>query len=462
MSAPSYPKASAALALATVACRSASLSTQDGESGVGGSEGDSATDTSDEESTDDGASEDAPKYEPGYESCDGPPGRVIDIDSDAHTCVVFEGGQVECWGRNWFGVLGYGTFEHVGDDETPAEMGFVEVGGCVDRVDVGESTTCVVLRNGAVKCWGDNDYGQLGLPYVDNIGEFFLPSSQPAIRFSSFVRHVSTGYLTVCALLDEGEIYCWGNNYCGRLGYEGATSGLGFQPSIEAGEAVQQASKASGLDVSDMMNCLLDEERLLTCWGAEPHVNGHQPMQPEYGCDSVPAEAPPHYIEGPVLDITLGNAHACALDAEHELRCWNESGSGAALGYGQEAPVAFPDIPPIQTGGTVNDVDAGYGITCALYDGGRARCWGGNSTGALGQGHTELIGDDEVPADVPFIDVGEAITEISAGYGFVCALTVSGQVRCWGSNEDGQLGLGYTKNIGDNELPSSVPAVSLL
>ena len=54
---------------------------------------------------------------------------MVDIDSDEKTCVVFEGGQLKCWGAGT--ALGYGNTQDIGDDETPADVGFIDVGGCV-------------------------------------------------------------------------------------------------------------------------------------------------------------------------------------------------------------------------------------------------------------------------------------------------------------------------------------------
>ncbi len=84
------------------------------------------------------------------------------------------------------------------------------------------------------------------------------------------------------------------------------------------------------------------------------------------------------------------------------------------------------------------------------------------STGELGYGHTNNIGDDESPASAGDVNVGGSVTQIAAGGRHSCAVLMGGAVRCWGSNEHGELGYGHTKNIGDNESPASdVNAMSM-
>ena len=73
----------------------------------------------------------------------------------------------------------------------------------------------------------------------------------------------------------------------------------------------------------------------------------------------------------------------------------------------------------------------------------------------------EKIGDDEVPADVLPIALDEDVVQIAAGDQHACALLVSGKLRCWGGNGSGQLGIGSQVAIGDDELPTSVPALEI-
>ncbi|MFP2900916.1 RCC1 domain-containing protein [Corallococcus sp. 4LFB] len=109
---------------------------------------------------------------------------------------------------------------------------------------------------------------------------------------------------------------------------------------------------------------------------------------------------------------------------------------------------------PLAPGEKAVQLATGLGHTCALLSTGRVRCWGANASGQLGLGHTRAIGDDEPIASVGTVDLGGArALRITAGDRHTCALLTSGHVRCWGDNTHGQLGLGHTDTLGDDEPP---------
>ena len=79
-----------------------------------------------------------------------------------HTCALLDNGRVRCWGNGYWGQLGYGNTNDIGDDEAPASAGDVDVGGVAVQLAVGYSHTCVLLETNRVRCWGENEAGQLG------------------------------------------------------------------------------------------------------------------------------------------------------------------------------------------------------------------------------------------------------------------------------------------------------------
>jgi alpha-tubulin suppressor-like RCC1 family protein len=94
---------------------------------------------------------------------------------------------------------------------------------------------------------------------------------------------------------------------------------------------------------------------------------------------------------------------------------------------------------------------------CVLLANQELRCWGDGSAGAHGYGHTMNLGDDELPAELPPLDLGGGeVVGIAAGGEHVCARKQSGALRCWGFNSDGQLGYGHTMNLGDDEVLSTI------
>jgi len=116
-------------------------------------------------------------------------------------------------------------------------------------------------------------------------------------------------------------------------------------------------------------------------------------------------------------------------------------------------------------GSPTRQLIAGDGFTCALREDSKVVCWGGYSHGQLGYGSEETVGDNETPAQQGTVMLGEDVSELSSGAsarGHSCVLLDSGNVRCWGWNVYGELGLGHLDDVGDNETPDSQDPVQIL
>jgi LPXTG-motif cell wall-anchored protein len=109
-------------------------------------------------------------------------------------------------------------------------------------------------------------------------------------------------------------------------------------------------------------------------------------------------------------------------------------------------------VVDLGSGVTATAISTGNSHTCALLSSGAVKCWGYNDNGQLGLGDTNKRGDGpgEMGAALPVVDLGSGVTvtAISTGDEHTCALS-SGAVKCWGANGYGQLGLGDTNKRGD-------------
>ncbi len=152
--------------------------------------------------------------------------------------------------------------------------------------------------------------------------------------------------------------------------------------------------------------------------------------------------------------VTLGQAHTCALLTDRTVRCWgaNDAGQAAAgtsTAIGDERDELLT-LQAIQVGGPVAQIEAGGYHTCALREDGGIRCWGDGGDGKLGQGDTRMRGTAPNDLDaLPDVALGTTATRITAGLRHTCALTTAGGVRCWGSGTFGQTGSGTTNALGD-------------
>ena len=136
-----------------------------------------------------------------------------------HSCVLYESGDVLCWGENFYGQLGQGDTTNYGDNETLATLFPINLGGDATMLALGRSHTCALMDDGGVKCWGRNLYGQLGRGDIAHIGDDEEPADISNIELDGTVTWISAGDYHTCAVVDNHELRCWGFNDYGQLGY---------------------------------------------------------------------------------------------------------------------------------------------------------------------------------------------------------------------------------------------------
>jgi alpha-tubulin suppressor-like RCC1 family protein len=136
-----------------------------------------------------------------------------------------------------------------------------------------------------------------------------------------------------------------------------------------------------------------------------------------------------------VLALSAGTEHTCELSTSGHVKCWGENARGQ-LGLGSTVASLEPmPIPQLSEG--VAQVSAGANHTCAVLSDGEVRCWGVNDQYQLGGGVAS-----ESLQPVPVKGLTEGIRNLAAGSGHTCAVTALGEVHCWGGNANGELGLG--------------------
>ena len=162
---------------------------------------------------------------------------------EQHTCALLDTGAVRCWGDGANGRLGYGNTNDIGDNETPASAGDIDVGGTVTQIDAGAFHTCALLDTGSVRCWGAGGFGRLGYGNSTTIGDDETPATAGDVVVGGVVTQIVTGGSHTCALLSGGDVRCWGRATDGALGYaNGASIGDDETPAsagdVEVGSVV--------------------------------------------------------------------------------------------------------------------------------------------------------------------------------------------------------------------------------
>jgi len=238
-------------------------------------------------------------------------GAVSISSGYANSCALMSYGGVKCWGDNWTGQLGSGTWVNT----APA----VHVKGLtsgVTAITSGIMHSCALLSNGSVKCWGANNYGQLGDGTTTNRNE---PAQVSGL--TSGVVSISGGYEHTCAVLTNGEAKCWGKNGYGELG-DGTTTNRSVPTSVIVNS--QPISGIASISGGLRHTCAVTTGGAAKCWGYNALAS--------LGNGTFTDSLTPVNVDGldsGVLSIEASKSFAtCATVTGSSVKCWGHSWAG--------------------------------------------------------------------------------------------------------------------------------------
>lgn len=311
------------------------------------------------------------------------------------TCALTTAGSVKCWGGDNSAAQGNGYGE---SSLTPVDVATLTNG--ISTIAAGANHFCAATVSGEVTCWGANYFGERGIAINSN--------PFPAV-VSQVVGATDTapGGSHTCALLGTRGITCWGSNQSGQLGSDSA----GFHNVAE--RVAGLGGRAISVAAADDSSCALLASGDVQCWGL---TDG-----------GAAARGSPEFVLGlgaGVTSIVAGGLYACAIVANGGVRCWGE---------GDRLAVEIANLAGIRSIAVNNQ------FGCAVTASRGVKCWGQNDYGNLGNGTT--VGS---PSAVEVRGLDRGVDAVAAGYGHACALMSTGRVKCWGGNDNGQLGDGTT------------------
>lgn len=334
-----------------------------------------------------------------------------------HTCGLTSGGAVFCWGDNYFGQVGTAQ---------PLASGVpnpVDVGTTYKRISASQGHTCGITISGVLKCWGDNSSGQLG------DGSVSQRNTPVVIDSGVSYAEISAGYNYTCAVTAAGQLKCWGDNSSGQLG-DGTINPSLVPKLIDAGTSY--ATVSTGLAHS----CAVTTALRINCWG----LNSSRQLGIAHYSGLFPT---PTLIDSGdnYSAVAVGETHTCALSATQSgrVKCWGKNSSGV-LGSSRAGAFTYPLDVDSQT--LYSTLSTSSNHTCAVTNDGLLKCWGSNIYGGLGDGMTTIV-----PSPTP-ISSSTTYTAIQSKDQTTCALTNDGRIECWGDNSLGLLGIGVPFNSG--------------
>jgi len=314
-----------------------------------------------------------------------------------------------CWGANSVGELGDGS---VVNHDAPALV--KGLGAGARDIAAHEYRTCASLDAGGVKCWGNGTVE---------------PTSVPDL--TAVVDAVCTGNELSCArLASNGSVACWGTNF--------------------GGSAVALPELGTGvlsLSCGRFHACAVTNGGAAKCWGANFFGQlGDGSTTTSWTAVGVSG------LDSEVAEVAAGSQSSCARLAAGGVRCWGLNSDGQ-LGDG----TTVDSLVPVEVTGlssTPKALTVGWSHACALLFSGGVECWGLACGGLLGNGAKN---SHTTPVDVA--GLGTGVRALSAGYYHSCAVTASGEAKCWGLNDECTLGGGYSSTAGGLVAVSGLPAV---
>ncbi|MGK0367522.1 MAG: alpha-tubulin suppressor-like RCC1 family protein, partial [Thermoproteota archaeon] len=394
-----------------------------------------------------------------------------------HTCVLLEFPSaqgtlgVKCFGRNNYGQTGIATIENAGNiGDSSIEMGnalqFLRFGDDFSltplqptKVVSGGNFTCVLFSSGDMKCFGENTYGQLGRN--DKVHRGLVSGSielmdpiDVGTNWSGAVDIAVTGH-SACAL-GSNRARCWGRNEASELGITSCVTGVG-------GGTINYNSLISSLPQT--CSSIGDEPNEMdgSAWGMDDYARASN-----YGHAGLGFE----WLIGPNNITGASNGYSYCMDHLGFKTCFGYNANGI-LGRDHTTHIGHNDLnylqeyqsdPAVEVSpnngngfynvyGTLVETDAlevsmGYEHSCALLMNGEVKCLGKNTLGQ--NGRDQAIGynfggtSTQLFQHMGYVLDFNDVQDISAGQFYTCAVEGSNKVKCWGSNGNGQLGIGNT------------------
>lgn len=359
-------------------------------------------------------------------ACEGLPQLAL---GSHHSCALLSDGKVKCWGKNTLGQLGRTTTNNT--DHAP---GYVD--GITNAVSIASASdqTCIVSKDYELWCWGD----LTGLPAEGSITNTAQAKKIeiPSYEDSNAIQEVELGFHFGCVRMQKnGVVQCWGNNNWGQLG-RGIASSTPSTPSPVTSlnlPAVQLSSYGNH-------TCAVLNGGELKCWGH--NLYGQLGREKPAGADYYATPITPVGLvsSDQVKEVQVGFMHTCILlHPGGDVKCWGGNSSGQ-LGHNdyEGRDVFHAKREPVLS--RAQKLTTGADFSCALLNSRKVSCTGSNTRGQLGltpsnpnirksfENHPQL----------------EDIVEIQAGSAHICAVQSNGRILCWGDSTYGQITLDST------------------
>ena len=340
-------------------------------------------------------------------------------------------GYLYSWGWNMFGQLSLGDTQFC---DLPVRVNFPAGEGGWTMVRPGMVHTLAIGNTGRLYAWGHHRFGELGLgpPLTNrpNATQVAFPAG-----VSAWLDAAASSWHSM-ALGNNGQLYSWGYNLYGVLGYGTINSTQAVPAQVPLPDGVASWTRVIA---GDNHSLAIANTGQLFGWGQNQNGqlgNGSKTNQPTPKASPFPSGVTAW------TGLTAGRLHTLALGNDGDLYAWGNNTAGQ-LGQGSPSPtnIAVPLLVPKPAGvSSWASLASGTLHSLALTGNGQLYAWGENRAGQLGFGHTNNLG---TPTLVPTPSGASGWSQVTGGNGYTMGIASNGKLYAWGYAYYGGLGVGF-------------------
>lgn len=284
-------------------------------------------------------------------------------------CALDTTGKAWCWGKGGEGQLGNGANA---DSVTPVAVS-MPAGKSFTKIAVGSYIVCALDNAGAAWCWGDGSADS-------RLGNGTTAASNVPVAVTMPVGKTFTklelGYFDACAIANDGSGWCWGSNQNGEAG-DGSWNVPAVVPTAISTAAMPAGSTFRDITIGTDHVCAIISDGTLWCWGNDWSCRiGHGGWTQDWWHIQQPTPMAAVMPEGRTFtDVAAAGYTTCAIAHNGDAYCWGD-GHGMPLGTDAYASCT-PTVVTMPAGQSFTSIEGGRCSYCARGNGGSIWCWGG-------------------------------------------------------------------------------------
>lgn len=339
----------------------------------------------------------------------------------SHACAVIDNKEVKCWGNNQFGQLGNGRLLY---SKSPVEIVGIEnavtlsVNGVISPKEISHGRTCIVDDDKRAHC-----PGAIGFGYRPNeIDSLSGCGHQPEYQYESElqgINYLSTADFNACALFMNGSVKCFSLDYIRNPDvYSSSRQSLSPEEVFGPGQAVSLSTAGYLYEGgSNVLSCAIMNDGKVKCWGETLDI-----QQSSTGNEKYPPVDLPLDSVAEAISIDYSGV-PCVVLTDGSVKCWRLNDSPDADGHFSE--ITFEDATSYSGGFRFA---SGKNQECVLLHSNDAKCWKRGETPPLWFG-TTIPGSNEI--DVAGItDIDSEEVEIIFGDVANCSISDNSTISC--------------------------------